>query len=367
MLIGMHVGQLLQPVPGGIGTYIRELLTHLPDSKCTVMAFAAGSQPAGLRTPYTDLGWPRGALRYEAWHRLHRPRLPIAVDVIHAPSLAVPPNRLHNHASAALVVTVHDVAFLRYPEYFTPRGVRFHERGLARTRADAAMVITPSEFTRAELGREGFDLDRVVAIPHGIATPAAPDPAAIHSVVSALGLTAPFALAVGTVEPRKGLDTAVAAIARARKHHPALTLVIAGPEGWNTVPDLEQPFVRRIGPVPTEVLDALYRAATLCVVPSRYEGFGLPALEAMARGCPVVVSDTTSLPEVVGDAGLRVPPDDVDAWADAICSLLQDPAHRTAAAAAGIARASGFDWSRAAHAHADVFRHAANGPTRPLS
>ncbi|MCZ7529186.1 MAG: glycosyltransferase [Acidimicrobiia bacterium] len=116
------------------------------------------------------------------------------------------------------------------------------------------------------------------------------------------GIDGPFVLAVGTIEPRKGFDVAAAAVG-SLPGADAPTLVIAGPPGWGRVEGLDRSRVRRLGAVTRDALDALYRHALLTVVPSTYEGFGFPALEAMARGCPVVASNTTSLPEVVGDAG----------------------------------------------------------------
>jgi glycosyltransferase involved in cell wall biosynthesis len=110
--------------------------------------------------------------------------------------------------------------------------------------------------------------------------------------------------------------------------------------------------------VDERTLDALYQRATVCAVPSRYEGFGLPALEAMARGCPVVASDATSLPEVVGDAGLLVPPQAVDAWTDALVDLVGDATARAALSARGVARAREFTWTRSARAHVRAYQAA---------
>lgn len=361
--VALHVGQLLQPIPGGIGTYVRELLRTVSTS-ITLTAFAAGPRPAEVSVEYTDLGWPRGALRYETWDRVGRPRLSLDTDVIHGPSLAVPPARLRNGRTAGLVVTVHDIAFVRHPEYFTKRGVRFHQRGLERAHATADIIVTPSAFTRGELGREGFDLDRVIAIPHGISVPARPTGDAITATLTTHHLTKPFVLAVGTVEPRKGLDTAAMAVARARNTNPDLTLVVVGPEGWNEVRGLDHPWVRRLGAVNANDLEALFAAASACVVPSRYEGFGLPALEAMARGCPTIVADSSSLPEVTGDSALRLPPDDIDAWGDALAMILGDSDLQEHLASSGQERARQFSWDAAATAHVAAYERAASRMNR---
>jgi len=126
MRAGLHVGQLLQPVPGGIGRYIVHVARNLPAADVEVVPFGAGAPSARVQSligTTVDLGWPRGPLRYELWHQLRRPRVDLDVDVVHAPSLAVPAVR-----DLPLVVTVHDVAFLREPEAFTRRGLTFHRR-----------------------------------------------------------------------------------------------------------------------------------------------------------------------------------------------------------------------------------------------
>jgi glycosyltransferase involved in cell wall biosynthesis len=367
LTVGLHVGQLQQPVPGGIGRYVHGLLTGLSDPDLgrpvAVVPFAAGPRPrdpdARLRG-YVDLGRPHGRLRYELWHRLRWPPVRLGVDLVHAPSLAVPPT-----GRAPLVVTIHDVAFLRHPEAFTRHGVAFHRRGLALAYRDAAAVITASTFARDELLRAGFDAGRLHVAPHGVVLPD-PEPADVVATrLRRVGVSSPFALAVGTIEPRKGLDVLAAAVGRARVRVPELTLAVVGPRGWLAVAGLDAPGIRELGPVDERTLDALYRRATLCAVPSRYEGFGLPALEAMARGCPVVASDATSLPEVVGDAGRLVAPQDVDAWAAALVQLFTEPAARAELAAGGRARASEFSWTRSARAHLDAYRAAARVAPHP--
>jgi hypothetical protein len=155
MKVALHVGQLLQPVPGGIGRYVDGLLGTLPDVGVDLVTFAAGPAPAGrsIALPgYVDLGRPHAPWRYELWHRLRRPAVPVRSDVIHAPSLALPPSH-----DTPLVVTIHDLAFLRHPEVFTRRGVDFHRRGLAIAYREAAVVIAISDFTRGELIRCGFE------------------------------------------------------------------------------------------------------------------------------------------------------------------------------------------------------------------
>ncbi len=304
-----------------------------------------------------SLGFPGPPIEYELWHRLRWPRVRIAAEVVHAPSLAIPPTKL------PLVVTVNDVAFLHHPDAFTPRGVAFHRRGLALARRHADAVVAPSQFTRRELIAEGFSPDTVFVAHHGVPQHRAaqrrdPDPAATDGHLRRLGVQSPFVLAVGTIEPRKNLPVLVAALERVRVDHPDTTLVLAGPRGWLDVPDLDRPWVRELGGVEEAALDALYRRATLYAMPSRYEGFGLPVLEAMAKGCPVVATGATSLPEVVGDAGILVRPGDVAEWSRALGHLLTDPAARERLATLGVARAATFTWATSAEQHLDAYRAA---------
>ena len=326
----MHAGQLRQRVPGGIGRYVRHLLDHLPE---------VGVDPV----PFSG-----GRLTYQSWQWIRRPRVRAEGDLVHAPSLAVPaPGR------RPLVVTVHDLVFERFPEYLTPHGVRFHRRGLAVTSREAAAVVAPSAFVRDELLEHGMSPDRVFVAHHGVAPP----PPLDGVTPGAAG--PPFALFVGTVEPRKGLDTLLDAVAALRASgHPELTLVVAGAHGWGDLPDLQQPWVDWRRDVDDRTLDALYAQAVALALPSRYEGFGLPVVEAMAHGCPVVTSTAACLPEIAGDAGLLVPPDDVDALAGALAALLDDEPARAALAARGRERADRFTWRASAEAHRTAYEHA---------
>ncbi len=342
MRVGLHVGQLAQPVPGGIGRYIWALLDALPAAGCDVLPFAAGrisDPPAGL----VDLGWPRGPWRYQAWHRLRRPRVRLAVDLVHAPSLAVPP-------ATPLVVTIHDLAFRNVPDASTPRGRKFHEQGLGLARRHADAIVVPSHFTAGQLVDAGFDEGRISVAPHGSTPVGSRNDADLDTVLASLGLERPFVLSVGTVEPRKGFDVAAAAV-RALPGNASPTLVIAGPPGWGVVEGLRGPKVRLLGAVGDGILDALYRTAVACVIPSRDEGFGFPVLEAMARGCPVIAADAGALPEILGDAGLLVPPDDVDALAAALRSVADDPRYCDELATRGRSRAASFTWQKSATAH----------------
>lgn len=333
--VALHTGQLDQPVPGGIGRYIEGLLRHLPEAGIEVVPFAGSP-------------W-----RYRAWHGVRRPRVRLhpAPDLVHAPSLAVPPP-----GGRPLVVTVHDLAF----SFLSPRGRAFHLRGLTLAKEEAGAVVVPSRATAAELLATGFDPVRIHVVPHGIDPPAEPAPNEVAVRLERLGVAAPYVLFVGTIEPRKGLDVLAAAHAALRADHPDLRLVVAGPPGWGEVPGLDRPGVVLLGRVEEADLDALYRGAALLALPSRAEGFGLPALEAMARGCPVVVSAAGALPEVVGDAGAVVAAGDThaDVLASALATLLGREALREDLAERGRRRAAGFTWAACAEGHRRAYETA---------
>lgn len=348
--VAVHAGQLLQPVPGGIGRYVRSLVAALPHQGVEPLPFAAGARPADLDATWVDLGRPSGSARYELWHRLRRPPLRVGGEVVHATSLAVPPSR-----GRPLVVTVHDLVFLRQPEHLTARGVAFHRRGLALARQEASAVVVPTAWGRDDLLREGFAPERVHVARHGVERAAAPGAAASAAVLQRLGVRAPFILFASTIEPRKGVVDLLAAHAALSASHPEVALVLAGPQGWGEVPDLDRPGVVATGHVGDHDLDVLYRSAVALAHPARYEGFGMQVAEAMARGCPVVTTDAACLPEVAGGAGVLVPVGDVDALASALRRLLEDEEHRAERAAAGEARTRSFTWASSAAAHVTAY------------
>lgn len=359
MRVGLHVGQLLQRVPGGIGRYIHGLFKGLPEAGIDVVAFAAGD-PSVRRSAgwpsFVPLGHPYPPWRYELWHRLRRPRVHLDVDIVHAPSLAVPPS-----GRTPLVVTVNDIAFVRYPELFTRHGARFHNLGLDITRKEAGAVVVPSQFTRDELIREGFDPGSLFVAHHGVEMPSPVDAEAVEVTLRRVGVQRPFVLTVGTLEPRKNFPTLARAVERVRERRDDVSLVRVGPPGWGNVEGLEGPGIRELGAIDDGTLDALYRSAAVCALPSRYEGFGLPLLEAMARGCPVAASDVSSLPEVVDGAGPLLAPDDVDAWAEALRSILEDRAYEASLRERSIERAQQFTWSNAVQAHRAAYEQALAG------
>lgn len=360
--VAVNAEQLLYRSPGGIGRYTAQLLTVLPASftECEMVPFTAGHRAqvvaAALAGAGADPAVSRRAARqllprpllYEAWLRVGRPALHGVgrQHVVHAPSVAVPPP-----GPAALVVTVHDAAPELYPEAFPARGLRFHRLGLAAAaRADA--VITVSQAAAAEIADlTPIPADRITVVPNGV-EPRPGTPAADARALADLGLAGRrFVLWVGSLEPRKGVSTLVAAMAELRRRggHDDVLTVLAGFTGWmrdDALPAADRATLgdslRQVGRVSEDQLWALYRHAEVLACPSRHEGFGLPVVEAMSQGTPVVASDIPALREVAGGAAMLVPPAAVAAWADALGAVIDDSGLRARLAADGRARSRGF-------------------------
>lgn len=266
------------------------------------------------------------------------------------------------------VVTVHDLSVRLYPQFHPPRRLLINRplQALAVRRADR--IVTVSHSTRRDLLRfHRVDADRVSVVHEAASAIFRPERNAAHlaAVRSALALPERFALYVGTVEPRKNLPRLVEAFARARAGGLAHHLVFVGPYGWLSG-DLAgtiaragvAPYVHVTGYVPYEWLPALYTLGEFFVFPSIYEGFGLPVVEAMACGAPVLTSNSSSLAEIAGDAAVTVDPLDVEALATALRTLGLDAGLRARLADAGLRRARDFSWAEAARSMLGVYRRA---------
>ncbi len=303
-----------------------------------------------------QLPLPRLAL-YESWHRLRWPDVEHAtgrVDVIHVTGMAMPP------ATAPIVVTVHDLAFLRDPSQFTRRGVSFFRRAIDLARRDASIVVCPSQATIDDCIDNGFDPKKIRLVPWGI-DPQEVESSAITAMRSRLGIAGRYVLWAGTIEPRKNLPVLLSAFEGIEDRD--VTLVLAGPEGWNEQIDGQLgrlgSRVVRVGFVEPETLSQLQAAAELFIFPSRQEGFGLPVLEAMAQGTAVITSSGTSTEEVVGDCGVVVDPSDVDALRAEIDRLLADDTERDRLGRAGLDRATSlFSWEKTAKALQSAYEEA---------
>jgi len=350
----------------GIHGYIAELLQRLPAANINLRYTAFVSQAAAplVRTvPVRAARWsterPLARIAHEQFilpGQVARARLALLHGLAFVSPLACP---------CPTVVTVHDLSFALFPEYFRgPNGLYLRLMTRISCRR-AAHVIALSENTRADLLRlYGLPAERVTAVPNGVGAAFYPRPCGERAEFKRTHkLPESFILFVDTLEPRKNLVALVKAFAILHARHSALKLILVGGKGWYH----DQIFgaVERLGLedqvvfagyVPDADLPLWYNAASVFAFPSRYEGFGFPVLEALACGLPTITSTAASLPEVAGDAALLVPPDDVSALADALHRALTDGALRQELSAQGPARAAQFTWEAAARRTASIYQ-----------
>jgi glycosyltransferase involved in cell wall biosynthesis len=348
--VALTLEQCWHRVPGGTAVAAVELAGALAArGDIEVVGVAAGHRhrPDPMPPiPVRQLPLPRPAL-YEAWHGLRRPKVERAtglVDAVHATTIIVPPR------SAPLVVTIHDLAFLHEPDHFTRRGLRFFHRGLQLARDDADLILCSSQATLDDCVANGCARDRLRLVPLGVTVVEA-TPAEVDAVKARRGLCRPYLLFVGTREPRKNLARLVEAHSGLGTGH---DLVIAGPAGWgDTSPP---PGTIVLGMVAPAELRSLYAGADAFVYPSLREGFGLPVLEAMAQGTPVVTSRGTATEETAGGAAVLVEPTDV---ADLRRGIVEALGRATELAVAGRSRAAAASWTRCAELTVAAYREVA--------
>lgn len=369
MRVAFTLEQCWHRVPGGTAVAALELaraLVEQPDIELVGVAARHRDHPPEQwlpPIPVSQLSLPRVAL-YESWHYLRRPRVEAAtgpIDVIHATGIAMPP------ATQPVVVTVHDLAYLDYPELFTRQGLRFFHRALDLALREATLVLCSSLATLDRCRSAGFEVDRLRHVPLGVrARRASPDDVA--RVRQAYGLPGRFVLWTGTVEPRKNLPSLIRAFALVEAD---VDLVLVGPRGWNEdldrllveLPERVRQRVRQLGWVPRNDLEALYAGAEVMCFPSLLEGFGFPVVEAMAQGTPVVTSVGTSTEELVVDgAGLLVDPRQPEAIASALNRVLGDEALAAALGEIGLGRAAEYTWERTAELTSVAYAEAVHGP-----
>src|SRR5262245_7548640 len=364
MRIGIDARLWAEP-RSGIGRYTRALTEHLHQLAPQEHWVLYVDRPPGPELPGVEircLPWPQRLL----WSLWHAPRdlRRRPVDVFHG----VTGFELPGRGSWALVTTVHDLVPLRLPHLVPSRhrwAVRCLLGGALRR---AQRVIAVSETTRGEiLARYRLPPARVVVVPEAAPPHFVPPPApALAAARARYGLTRPYVLFVGFLEPKKNLDALLHAVARVRRTGAwgETELVVVGAPGWGPPPAARahtlglDGLVRFVGPAPDADLPALYGGALAFAFPSLWEGFGLPALEAMAAGAPVLASNRGALPEVTGGAALLVEPAPA-AIAEALERLLAEPALRERLRQAGLARAAEFSWARTARETLAVYRAAA--------
>jgi len=358
---------------GGIGRYTRGLVHALAAMDVTdhyvLLVMGNGADPE-IRTPAFRLCCAPLAERHTniLWHRLGLPIPKVEwftgpSDIFHSPNFVLPP------ASARTVLTVHDLSFLRVPECAEPSLRSYLSRVVPRSVARADRVLADSHNTKAdvvELLRTPEE--KVDVVPAGVEDRFRPiaDKAQLEAVRRKYDLgTRPFILSVGTLEPRKNFSGLMEGYALLRQGNRfPHRLVIAGKKGWlyEGIFDAARRLklgddVHFVGFVADEDLPALYNLADLFAFPTLYEGFGLPALEAMACGTPVVTAGNSSMPELVGDAALLIEATDTEGLAQAMGQVLADSELRTTLVARGLARARLFSWSQAAHKLLQAYEH----------
>jgi glycosyltransferase involved in cell wall biosynthesis len=347
----------------GVGQYVDELVratVRLPDAPELVLApftIRGGRRPADLpaEVVWRHRPFPARGLQW-LWQRVPVPSAELLTgrtDVFHATNFVAPPTR-----RARTVVTVHDLSFVTFPDTVTPQVARYREL-VPRAVHRAAVVLTPSHSVAAEVrDHYGVPADRVMATPLGV------DPSWSHAVamqpaeLAGLGLPARFLLFVGARQPRKNLPTLLAAHRAARSADPETPpLVLVGPSGWGEESDLSGPDVLVREHLPRPVLQRLVASAAAVVMPSLYEGFGLPVLEAMAAGTPVLASDIAAHREVGGDVPLFFEARAVDELAELILAVLREtrPAERRDR---GRERAERATWTACAEATVRAYERA---------
>jgi glycosyltransferase involved in cell wall biosynthesis len=302
-----------------------------------------------------------------AWEQVRAPALAsrLGIDVWHGPHYTVP-LRLRVPA----VTTIHDLTFFEHPEWHERSKVLFFRRMIPRSVARAAAIVAVSAATAAAI-EEILEPDApVLTIPHGVDhdrfRPASPTPAtapADLALLDPLGVRPPYIAFVGTIEPRKAVPTLVEAFARLAGDHPDLRLVLAGMDGWGTeearaaiAASGVSTRIVRVRWVPDEALPALLRQAAAVAYPSHEEGFGLPALEALACGAALVTSAESPMAEIAGPAALLVPPGNAGALAWALNRVLTDPELAGRLRRAGPKSAAPYTWEASARLHLDAYR-----------
>ena len=374
--IGINLLWLVPGVVGGSETYTTRLLQGLAE-RSTELDYTLFALPQ-FGTAYPELartfktfyaplrGRSKGArvvAGENSWLALQAARNHI--DLMHHAGGTMPLIRVSRP-----VLTIHDLQYLFYPEYFTRTKLTYLKRMVPRSAEVARLILTPSEYTRrAVIERLSIDPSLVVTVPHGISL--SEGRIVDTDVRQKHGLDGPFFLYPAATYPHKNHLVLVNGLAQLLKIHPGVKLVLTGPKGWTewkTATDMAERLSReierlgigdnvlRLGYVPIKELDGLYQEATAMTFPSRFEGFGAPVLEAMSRGCPVIAADATATPEVVRDAGRLVSADNPDEWCRAMSDVLEDEELRTGMIKAGSERAQDFEWTQSASTLEDCYR-----------
>ncbi|HVE47530.1 MAG TPA: glycosyltransferase family 1 protein [Acidimicrobiales bacterium] len=359
----------MPPSPAGAGRYAIDLATALAprdDVDVTFVARRGDSERWVGLAPRGDIHAvaPGSRPARLAWEQARLPRLlrKLPVEVHHSPHYTMPES-----AGIPTVVTVHDLTFFDHPEWHERSKVPVFRRATRVASRHAAALICVSQATADRLVALCPPQGKVHVIPHGVALDRfSPVPAGDEAVLGHLGVRPPYVAFVGTLEPRKDLPTLVHAFERVASAHPDLSLVLAGYDGWGNK-SLDRAIgestcgdrIVRTGYLPDSVVPALLRQAAAVAYPSLEEGFGLPALEALACGAPLVTTAGSVMEEVVAGAALLVEPGDTDALAGVIDMLVRGDAGFEARRQRGLAVAARHTWAASAAAHIAVYRSVA--------
>ncbi len=360
---------------GGIGRLVRDLITALAheDSITPYHLFVAGAKAAQLPlSPGPNFAWHPLPLSAEWMARLwQRARVPVPVtwfighvDLFHATDFVLPPVG----RGVKTILTVHDLSFVRVPETAAPNLRAYLNVVVPRSVAQADHIIADSQATKDDLCvLYGTPADKVTVLLSGVDPRFArvTDEARLREVHTRYGIDErPYVFCIGTVQPRKNYSRVIQALAHLRGEGLDVQLVIAGGKGWledemyRTLHAAQmQEHVRLIGFARDDDLSALYSGARLTAFPSLYEGFGLPILESMACGTPVVTANVSSLPEVAGDAALLIDPYDVDNLTNALRRLMTDDSLRNTLIQRGMTQAQQFTWAKTARQLRAVYAH----------
>lgn len=367
---GMHIGidcRLPTYRMGGISQYAIHLVAALGQLAGPERYTIFHSRKERRTFTPDDTRFSRSDLWTPCHHRLERYSLAgelaqHRLDVLHSPDF-IPPAA----GARRRIITVHDLTFLYYPQFLTAESRRYYADQIGWAVAAADHISADSEATRRDvLALLGAPPAKVTTVPLAANPVFAAEytPQVVAATAAELGVGRGFILAVGTLEPRKNLPLLLRAYHRLRAEAGIkVPLVLVGGKGWkygevfDTIDALGLgDHVRHLSGVSDTQLAHLYRAAGVLAFPSHYEGFGLPALEALHAGCPVVASDRGSLPEVVGEAGLLRPPDDLDGWCEALRQVLTDADVAGRLRRAGPAQAARFSWRKTAEATLALYR-----------